>query len=64
MLFLGFAGFTRWQWTDARLLLRKGVVPGLISLVLGLLLPALAVEQLSWSSYSLSAVLTLILVFG
>ena len=63
MLFLGFAGFTRWQWTDARLLLRKGVVPGLISLVLGLLLPALAVEQLSWSSYSLSAVLTLILVF-
>ncbi|MFB0995607.1 MAG: cytochrome c-type biogenesis CcmF C-terminal domain-containing protein, partial [Porticoccaceae bacterium] len=21
MLFLGFAGFTRWQWTDARLLL-------------------------------------------
>ena len=44
-------------------MLRKGVIPGVISVVLGLLLPALAVEQLTWSSYSLSAVVTLMLVF-
>ena len=63
MVFLGFAGFSRWQSTDGRLMLRKGIIPGVISLVLGLLLPALAVEELSWSTYSLSAVVTLVLVF-
>jgi cytochrome c-type biogenesis protein CcmF len=63
MLFLGFAGFSRWRSTVGMSMLRKGLIPGVISVVLGLLLPALAVEQLTWSSYSLSAVLTLMLVF-
>ena len=63
MLFLGFAGFSRWQSSDGKVMLRKGFIPGVISVSLGLILPALAVEQLSWSSYSLSAVVTLVLVF-
>jgi cytochrome c-type biogenesis protein CcmF len=63
MLFLGFAGFSRWRSTDGMGMLRKGLIPGVISVVLGLLLPALAVEQLTWSGYSLSAVVTLMLVF-
>ena len=63
MLFLGFAGFSRWQSSDGKVMLRKGFTPGVISVSLGLILPALAVEQLSWSSYSLSAVVTLVLVF-
>ncbi|MDG2502768.1 MAG: heme lyase CcmF/NrfE family subunit [Porticoccaceae bacterium] len=47
MACLGFAGFTRWKKTDASMLLRKGVWPLIISVVLALLLPLLA-EQYSW----------------
>ena len=62
-LSVGFAAFTRWKKTDASLLLSKGVVPGLISVVAALLLPLFLAPQMSWESYSFGAVFTLILFF-
>jgi cytochrome c-type biogenesis protein CcmF len=62
-LSVGFAAFTRWKKTDASLLLSKGVVPGLISVVAALLLPLFLEPQMSWESYSFGAVFTLILFF-
>jgi cytochrome c-type biogenesis protein CcmF len=47
MVCLGFAGFTRWKKTDASMLLRKGLWPIIISVVLALLLPLFA-EEYSW----------------
>ena len=47
-LSVGFAAFTRWKKTDASLLLSKGVVPGLISVVAALLLPLFLAPQMSW----------------
>ena len=55
MVCLGFAGFTRWKKTDVKMLLRKGVWPSIISIILALLLPLLADE------YSLIAAVTLLL---
>jgi len=62
MVCLGFAGFTRWKSTEGRFLLRKGLVPSIVSLIMALTLPMVMVEKLSWSTYSLTAVVTLLLV--
>ncbi len=59
MVAMGFAVFTRWKKTDARLLRQKGVLPVAISLVAGLILPLFLADGISWSSYSLTAVITL-----
>ena len=61
MLFLGFAGFTRWKKSDNALMLSRGVLPSIVSLTLALLLPAMMAEPLSWQTYSLTAVVTLFL---
>lgn len=63
MVCLGFAGFTRWKSTEGRFLLRKGLVPSIVSLIMALTLPMVMVEKLSWSTYSLTAVVILLLVF-
>ena len=62
MVCLGFAGFTRWKNTEGRALLKKGVLPSIISLVLALVLPIFMMDKLMWSNYSLTAVITLLLV--
>jgi len=62
MVCLGFAGFTRWKNTEGRALLKKGVLPSIISLVLALVLPIFMMDKLTWSNYSLTAVITLLLV--
>ncbi|MFM1604740.1 MAG: heme lyase CcmF/NrfE family subunit [Porticoccaceae bacterium] len=62
MVCLGFAGFTRWKNTEGRALLKKGVLPSIISLVLALVLPIFMMDKLTWSNYSLTAVVTLLLV--
>ena len=62
MICLGFAGFTRWKNTEGRALLKKGVLPSIISLVLALVLPIFMMDKLTWSNYSLTAVITLLLV--
>ena len=62
MVCLGFAGFTRWKNTEGRALLKKGVLPSIISLVLALVLPTFMMDKLTWSNYSLTAVITLLLV--
>ncbi|MGB0449694.1 MAG: heme lyase CcmF/NrfE family subunit, partial [Porticoccaceae bacterium] len=67
MVAMGFAVFTRWKKTDAQLLLQKGVVPVIISLVAGLILPLFLAhyfaQEISWSSYSITAVITLAVSF-
>ena len=62
MVCLGFAGFTRWKNTEGRALLKKGVLPSIISLVLALVLPIFMMDKLTWSNYALTAVITLLLV--
>ena len=62
MICLGFAGFTRWKNTEGRVLLHKGVIPSIVSLVMAFALPMFMVDKLSWSNYSLTAVVTLLLV--
>jgi cytochrome c-type biogenesis protein CcmF len=62
MVCLGFAGFTRWKNTEGRALLKKGVLPLTISSVMALVLPLFMVDKLTWSNYSLTAVVTLMLV--
>jgi cytochrome c-type biogenesis protein CcmF len=62
MVCLGFAGFTLWKNTEGRVLLRKGVLPSIISLVMALVLPIFMMDKLTWSNYSLTAVVTLLLV--
>ena len=62
MICLGFAGFTRWKNTEGRALLHKGVIPSIVSLVMAFVLPMFMVDKLSWSNYSLTAVVTLLLV--
>ena len=62
MVCLGFAGFTRWKNTEGRALLKKGVLPSIISLVLALVLPIFMMDKLMWSNYSLTAIITLLLV--
>lgn len=63
MLFLGFAGFTRWRSTDRSMLFQKGIFPSILSVLLAILLPALEPDELSWDTYSWTAVMTLFLVF-
>ena len=58
---VGFAAFTRWKKTDPGLLHNKAVAPALISLVLALVLPLFLASEISWSSYSLGAVFTLLI---
>ena len=60
---LGFAAFTRWKKTDPSLLRNKAVLPALVSLVLALVLPIFLASEISWSSYSLVAVFTLLIGF-
>ena len=59
MLALGFAGFTRWGSTDGSLLLRRGLFPGLISLITALLVPAALSDYAFGPGYSFSAAVTL-----
>jgi cytochrome c-type biogenesis protein CcmF len=59
MAAMGLAVFSRWKKTDAALLRQKGVVPLLISLAGGLILPLFLAETLSWADYSIVAVITL-----
>ena len=58
---VGFAAFTRWKKTDPGLLRNRAVAPALISLVLALVLPLFLASEISWSSYSLGAVFTLLI---
>ena len=60
---LGFAAFTRWKKTDPSLLRNKAVLPALLSLVLALVLPVFLASEISWSSYSFVAVVTLMIGF-
>jgi cytochrome c-type biogenesis protein CcmF len=60
---LGFAAFTRWKKTDPSLLRNKAVLPALLSLVLALVLPVFLASEISWSSYSFVAVVTLLIGF-
>ncbi|MEZ7860627.1 MAG: cytochrome c-type biogenesis protein CcmF [Parasphingorhabdus sp.] len=55
MICVGFAGFTRWKKTDVSMLLRKGLWPAIVSVLLALALPLIADE------YSWIAVFTLLL---
>lgn len=59
MVAMGFAVFSRWKKTDVRMLLQKGAIPVLISLLGGLLMPLFLAEEISWASYSGAAVITL-----
>jgi cytochrome c-type biogenesis protein CcmF len=59
MIAMGFAVFSRWKKTDAQMLRQKGALPLLVSLVAALILPLFLAEEISWSSYSISAVITL-----
>jgi cytochrome c-type biogenesis protein CcmF len=67
MVAMGFAVFTRWKKTDAQLLLQKGALPVIISLVAGLILPLFLAHSfaqgISWASYSMTAVITLVVSF-
>ena len=58
---VGFAAFTRWKKTEVSLLLKKGVVPALVSTFLALILPLFLAPELSWASYSFGAAFTLLL---
>ncbi len=59
MVAMGFAVFSRWKKTDANMLLQKGMVPFLISLIAALILPLFLAESISWETYSMTAVITL-----
>ena len=59
MVAMGFAVFTRWKKTDPQILLQKGVLPLMISLLAGLILPLFLAEEVSLASYSIVAVITL-----
>ena len=59
MIAMGFAVFSRWKKTDAQMLRQRGALPLLVSLVAALVLPLFLAEEISWSSYSISAVITL-----
>ena len=59
MIAMGFAVFSRWKKTDAQMLRQRGALPLLVSLVAALILPLFLAEEISWSSYSISAVITL-----
>ena len=59
MVAMGFAVFSRWKKTDAKLLRQKGMIPFLVSLSAALVLPLFLAESLSWENYSLIAVITL-----
>ena len=63
MIFLGIATFTRWRSTDPVFLLKKGMIPVLVSVLVALILPAVMVERLTWETYSISASITLFLAF-
>ena len=55
MICVGFAGFARWKKTDVSMLLRRGLWPAIVSVLLALILPLIADE------YSWIAVFTLLL---
>jgi cytochrome c-type biogenesis protein CcmF len=61
MIFLGIAMFTRWRSTETALLLKKGAAPMFFSVLLALVLPIVIAGELSWKTYSISAVITLFL---
>jgi cytochrome c-type biogenesis protein CcmF len=61
MIFLGIAMFTRWRSTETVLLLKKGAAPMFFSALLALVLPIVMAGELSWKTYSISAVITLFL---
>ena len=61
MIFLGIAMFTRWRSTETTLLLKKGAAPMFFSVLLALVLPIVIAGELSWKTYSISAVITLFL---
>ncbi|MDG1820147.1 MAG: heme lyase CcmF/NrfE family subunit [Porticoccaceae bacterium] len=63
MVAMGFAVFTRWKKTDPQILLQKGVLPLMISLLAGLILPLFLAEEISLASYSIAAVITLSISF-
>ena len=59
MVAMGLAVFTRWKKTDLQLLAQKGTVPVLLSIAGGLLLPLWLAGEISWSSYSVTAAITI-----
>jgi cytochrome c-type biogenesis protein CcmF len=59
MIAMGFAVFSRWKKTDARILLQKGAIPFIISLLTALILPLFLATEITWSSYSITAAVTL-----
>ena len=59
MIAMGLAVFTRWKKTDLKVLGQKGAVPVLISIAGGLLLPLWLAAEVSWSSYSVTAAITI-----
>jgi len=63
MIAMGFAVFTRWKKTDLQLLCQKGVLPVIISLIAGLILPLFLslffAQEISLANYSIAAVITI-----
>ena len=59
MVAMGLAVFTRWKKTNLQLLAEKGTVPVLLSIAGGLLLPLWLAGEISWSSYSVIAAITI-----